>query len=541
MTSLLIRVKKHNKREEQRRRVAYRLSSLDDSETAAIKHPLSEEEAKTYFRALSANQIAFFGLVKLSEVELNTRFPLSIIPELKWREDILRLGFSDSTLLQLACLMKADAIVSALLRAGADPCLVHISDSTRKYLMEMFPIRYSVWILLQISTMYVPLKEDLNAGNGCPLCPNSSSPTSELSPHPASISSNHSIKDCIARVQFPCCLQIFCERCVWKWVCRKQTLHSFNCPGCSSKLDTDEESNGENDDILESFLEREEHISESDLQTIKNRQLCSLRKWISLPETCSSGANEGKRPYRRKGNFHAMSMREICQSYLGDTRVKRSAKLSCAAIEDLPLRILALSKAGMMVDDCAMDIKDASLSPHNHSINSKLDTRSDKSEVEKVEADNVGGGREYGQTALHLAVHYGNTAAVKALLWCGANPNCVDNSRTTPVIMAAALRKKSILDLLIKTKGDLSWRNIFGLNAVDIEANICVPMQRIEQSCKAIPVGNLAVSTVPKIEKINTSSGDAFIVDHAISEGLIDKLIFLYHGLPTAPPCKSSR
>ena len=358
-SSLLIRSKKPNKREEQRRRVAYELATLDDAEVEAARSSLSEEEVTRYFGALCSKQLAFFGLVKLSRVNLNMRYPVHLISDQRWREELLRLGFADSTFLQLACLLKADAITSALLRAGADPLLEHENDSTRKFLVEKFPIRFSVWILFRVSEMYLSVGQEDRKHHNCVLC----------SKVDENVDDDHLTRRngrrYLVRIRYPCCSAVCCESCVWERICRKRTLSYFDCPACGSVLDGAEgstvtSSRQDGCDEMSSSFEGffgSGPWEEQQVRQVRERQASSLQRWQSLPERPSTEAADasaigsrsgsGRRPYRSKGNFRAMSMRELNASYLGETQVQRSAKLSCAAIEDLPHRIIALCRYGM--------------------------------------------------------------------------------------------------------------------------------------------------------------------------------------------------
>ena len=119
MSHHLIKVKKLNKREDRRRIAAYQISR-----SLISKRQLSEQEAIQYFFAISKRSVAYFGIVKLSDINLNAQYETHLLQDLRTKDLMEKTClYSKLTLLQYACFMKADAIVSALLRLVLS-CLV---------------------------------------------------------------------------------------------------------------------------------------------------------------------------------------------------------------------------------------------------------------------------------------------------------------------------------------------------------------------------------------------------------------------------------
>ena len=50
----------------------------------------------------------------------------------------------------------------------------------------------------------------------------------------------YGMEDHVMMTKWPCCQHVCCNKCVWRWFCRKQTLHAFNCPLCGTPLDKDQ-------------------------------------------------------------------------------------------------------------------------------------------------------------------------------------------------------------------------------------------------------------------------------------------------------------
>lgn len=140
---------------------------------------------------------------------------------------------------------------------------------------------------------------------------------------------------------------------------KRKTILEFKCICCSKRLDGGEDMTCY---IQEQFERLEGPLAVSTLDAIAERKRVSLALWESLPERDATPYS-GKKVYRSQGSFRAMSMVEINNTSLGASRAVRSARLSNAAVHDLPDRIFALSKAGINVNDCAaMDVSPASVS-----------------------------------------------------------------------------------------------------------------------------------------------------------------------------------
>jgi ankyrin repeat protein len=98
------RVKKPCKREDHRRKASFRISN-----GLTRRIILNSDEVLPLFRAISSNCLAQFGIVRLSNVDLNVQYPS------------LCLEGATTTLLDAACEAGSEQIVSALIRAGASP------------------------------------------------------------------------------------------------------------------------------------------------------------------------------------------------------------------------------------------------------------------------------------------------------------------------------------------------------------------------------------------------------------------------------------
>ena len=516
----------------------------------------------------------------MSRLNLNVAYDLhSVLVQEHWkRNKLLSKGYSKVTLLQYAAYIGNDVIVSSLIKAGADPRYLHVDDSVRRYLLDHFPKPFLVYLLKKLTSLDCsPYLHDSNDDDDKRLCCDK---CGSLSMIEASDRENES--DHIMMTKWPCCQQVYCNSCVWYWFCRKETLTSFTCPSCDQPLD--EETRVQDDTFKEGDVgfydlsscseifeenacymrddyvrRRHKKFSINTLEAIKQRKSLSLHKWLQLPEAHSdtksskSSPSPSKKSFRNVGKFKAMSMKEWSRSHLGVTKADRVERLSFAAIKDQPLRILALNEAGVCVDECSTsDISnsnDSQSSLPSQSMNGSSATTDDirKDEV-KTENDTSGGGTEYGQTALHLAVAYRNINSVKALIFIGANVNTRDNSNTTPIILAAATKQYTVFSLLIAAGADIHHKNLSNVSAFDyaIEQEGWLEEEISDKitinAMKSLKVNDsLSRSYSPStIRMTSTPYGEAFVIDNILSESFICKVIDIFTKLPEAPICKAS-
>ena len=80
--------------------------------------------------------------------------------------------------------------------------------------------------------------------------------------------------------------------------------------------------------------------------------------------------------------------------------------------------------------------------------------------------ENVDRRDNHGRTALLLAVEGGHTGIARALMERGGSVNAQASNQDTPWLLAGALGRTDILDLMLAREPDLSIRNRFGGNAL---------------------------------------------------------------------------
>ena len=70
---------------------------------------------------------------------------------------------------------------------------------------------------------------------------------------------------------------------------------------------------------------------------------------------------------------------------------------------------------------------------------------------------------KFGNTLLTYACMNGDIIIVKYLLSIGANPNCINKYKNTPLHYALSYKYYDIADLLIQNKAKDNIKNIYGL------------------------------------------------------------------------------
>ena len=78
-------------------------------------------------------------------------------------------------------------------------------------------------------------------------------------------------------------------------------------------------------------------LSSESLAAIRCRRETSYNKWMALPEIDKPMTSQSpSTTYRQKSKFCAQSLSEITCSQLGSCRLKRTAKLCAAAVQNVP-------------------------------------------------------------------------------------------------------------------------------------------------------------------------------------------------------------
>ena len=272
------------------------------------------------------NQISKFGIGKLCTLNLNEQF--EVVDRIR-PKNILD---SKQTLISFAAYLRRDAIVSALLRAGADPSVslniqssTVIESSVNLYLLERFPMKYAVWLVITVINAKRYVKSLLDSKLDDTMI-------QESVARPSLSSDDVSTKDdllCCACRQlimgekyiiqwnscketgiFSCssrCSHISCEECTWRHVCSPKTLQAFRCPGCLLRCDGGPEKD------MESFFSEEFDENEPKkwygllLRGRLERERQSYSQWLALPLHPSSPSTSTSHSSTIQGNGTALN------------------------------------------------------------------------------------------------------------------------------------------------------------------------------------------------------------------------------------------
>jgi hypothetical protein len=150
-----------SKRQDKRRLTAYLIQN--SPEFAASRKLMPESLAKSLFEFVDRRMACQFGILKLSCYDLNDFYPATD-RGLLWEPAV--------TLLTYAAWRRQDGILSAILRAGADPTAgLEIPDLERsvirQHISSLHP-QYAAWIVRTVVEMRAEGK--LCEGRGCDCC-----------------------------------------------------------------------------------------------------------------------------------------------------------------------------------------------------------------------------------------------------------------------------------------------------------------------------------------------------------------------------------
>ena len=310
--------------------------------STTTRHPLTSDQITSFLQAIRTKQKASFGLVKLRQLQLNS---LITIPWLSDHNDGRR---CQMTLLEYAAFRGRDAIVSCLLRGGADPYMrandattnavasqskvkdeeefndqKEFTTSPEQYLAS-FSLQYGTYVVNRLAQMRVhpnTVKHDAL----CVFC--------HLKPIDAPLLSK-------------CRIHFVCESCCWLAMqdvhrqCNDEILDV--CLQCHNKDWTPLHINGT--------------VSISSLSNLVVSSTVSLSKFLMLPPDVNSTgstanpATEKKRKRQGKLKMRGMSKFELRSEYLGSTQVKRTEQFFKAAQSGDYLRVASLLTNGIDVN-----------------------------------------------------------------------------------------------------------------------------------------------------------------------------------------------
>eukprot|EP01127_Copromyxa_protea_P023731 TRINITY_DN9023_c0_g1_i1.p1 TRINITY_DN9023_c0_g1~~TRINITY_DN9023_c0_g1_i1.p1 ORF type:complete len:673 (-),score=103.41 TRINITY_DN9023_c0_g1_i1:8-2026(-) len=299
-----------SRRRDNRRRAAYSVKHQE-----VCRRQLTPEEVLAFFNAIDQKSLSLFGIVKLSVLDLDGLYPVTSLPG----RHLFR-SQPTTTLLGYASARGRDEIVSALMRAGANPCIrslrsdlapfpKDLMDAAQNYLLTAIPTPYGVWII----NKFAKLRESgLSRSEGkevvCKLC------GSEHAAHeyPAS---------------WPECPNeaIFCEACLWEGLISEENLyHEFFCPcgTCSSSLDP--------------------AIKEDGVFTQKDNEE-SFEKWSALPLELKS--------VQKRPRSQALPLEEAFSQYLGATQPSRTEEMWKVCATGQKARLVSIIRAGANLNE----------------------------------------------------------------------------------------------------------------------------------------------------------------------------------------------
>ena len=119
---------------------------LRNGDAGVSRREMTDDEAQSFIRAVARGKKNEFGLVKMSQLNIDALVPSP--PDLPWTKR--------TTLLNYASWMRADGVSGALLRAGADASIgaqgAVASQDSAAALRELLP-RAAVWTVNQVVAM----------------------------------------------------------------------------------------------------------------------------------------------------------------------------------------------------------------------------------------------------------------------------------------------------------------------------------------------------------------------------------------------------
>ena len=280
-------------------------------------------QASALFAAMRSNQVAPFGLVRLSAYDLNEVYSCAESAANQPR-----------TLIERAAELRCDLICAALLRAGADPSVSAtrprgpetISPLVRH--LWQWPPAFAVWAI-RVCVALRHAAEPNAAGSMCPCCMQESG-QSLLA---AAAQCNHRV----------------CENCFWeRSVTQARDFGELCCAhaDCGVQVVPRDAALAATVRPLCAGQVFGDVANESEWPEASEIRQRSLERWLQLPvELASDCALETRKP-----RFCALPRARLAALFCGSIRAQRVAELEKAALAGNALRIQALIAAGVDID-----------------------------------------------------------------------------------------------------------------------------------------------------------------------------------------------
>ena len=462
-----------------------------------------EEMLVPFIKAIGKNEVAAFGIHRLAILSeyIDTCFSLMhlISRGLIDSDYLIKSKASDSlgissyesriafiqdesklyggfTLLTLASLYGRVAIVTKLLKSGADPTIRNngqtkydrnVSNKVLKCIAnEMFPVSYAGWAVRCTIAMRLKYHQNHRSNpslsNKCQYCRAPFESTSLL----------YWGGDDECNDEVSCCRHIFCEQCWWlHWSLSVNKTDNLTCPICSGSWPIIGQSNSD--------IWSENDLSNSiDDISIRERKEACFQRFLQLPAT----ANDLKRsPKKNKKACYDKTWYDVIARSIGKTQDVRMDKFLSAITRGSERYVRGCLEFGVDIDST----------------------------------------NEYGQSSLYIAAWRGNLKVVKMLLSYGANIWQKANGDLTIFDVAKSNNHNDILDLLNTYIKVGVKRSSHSVNA-----------SKLLSQAAAISVEEEPITRV--IIDINSDHPGAgsIIIDNALPDSLIEALMILSQKLP---------
>lgn len=115
----------------------------------------------------------------------------------------------------------------------------------------------------------------------------------------------------------------------------------------------------------------------------------------------------------------------------------------------------------------------------------------------------------HGNTALHIAVVFGQEAVVRALLRRNANIDAMNIDGNTPLHLAVEWQRKAILKILIQAGCDVNTQNVTNYTALSMAVNMR-NAEMVAMILEAKPCFDSCCNAVALYIAVNTGQGDVF-------------------------------
>jgi hypothetical protein len=360
---------------------------------------MTTQEIHGFFQAIDRKQASFFGLVKLRKLNLNALLdvPEWCLATSKNQQHVPRQPRPPeqapdaghrrrTTLLEFAALHpsnKTDAIVSALLRGGANPRTReesggdaslkqnNLDQSPQQYLASFY-LQYGVFIVKRLVHMRQRGEALLAARLAARLEQPQPQPQSPPPPEANISCSLCSISPAVNPLCSPCQLHLVCEDCCWNHMqqidpqcneeaidycakCHSSTLSTpptsaFSSSSSSSSSTSSTSSSPTNWNPLPMGSNIRVHqLKLLDITSATN----ALLSFHTLPKDLTRlqmGTASKKQKRQGKLTMVAMSKQQLRQTYVGTTQPKRTEQLWKTADEGNYLRLIELLKVGVNVN-----------------------------------------------------------------------------------------------------------------------------------------------------------------------------------------------